>query len=94
VRLCWQGAGLDRVLQQAHALLLEAVAGFLGTLDGWVWLPEVTFSLFGERAVIDILAWHATTRSLLISVLMTALADPRELVPTMNRRPPGPGHRS
>jgi hypothetical protein len=46
----------------------------------------VTFSHFGERGVIDILAWHAETRSLLIVELKTELVDPQGLVATMHRR--------
>ena len=86
VRLRWQGAELDRILNAAHGQLHESVARHLGALPGWVWLPEVTFSHFGERGVIDILAWHAETRSLLIIELKTELVDPQELVATMHRR--------
>jgi hypothetical protein len=46
----------------------------------------VSFSIYGERGVIDILAWHEATRSLLIIELKTELVDPQGLVATMNRR--------
>jgi hypothetical protein len=46
----------------------------------------VSFSIWGERGVIDILAWHPHSRSLLIIELKTELADPQELVATMGRR--------
>ena len=36
--------------------------------------------------MIDILAWHAETRSLLIIELKTALGDPQQLVAVMDRR--------
>ena len=85
-RLRYQGAELDRILGAAHAELHESVAEWLGTLDGWVWLPEVTFAHYGERGFIDILAWHAATRSLLIIELKTELVDPQELVAVMHRR--------
>jgi transcriptional regulator with XRE-family HTH domain len=86
VRPRWHGADLDRVLNAAHAELHESVAAYLSDLDGWTWLPEVTFAHYGERGVIDILAWHPETRSLLIIELKTELADPQELVATMHRR--------
>jgi transcriptional regulator with XRE-family HTH domain len=86
VRPRYQGAELDRVLNAAHAHLHESVATHLGELDSWVWLPEVTFAHYGERGVIDILAWHPGTRSLLIIELKTELVDPQELVATMHRR--------
>lgn len=85
-RLRWRGAEIDRILSSAHAALHGSVAARLDRLSGWAWLPEVTFSHFGERGVIDILAWHAETRSLLIIELKTELVDPQELVATMHRR--------
>jgi hypothetical protein len=84
--LRWHGAELDRVLNAGHAELHRSVAARFGSMTGWVWLPEVTFSVFGERGVIDILAWHAETRSLLIIEFKTELVDPQELVATMHRR--------
>ena len=86
VRLRWQGAEIDRVAGAAHADLHEALAGLLGRRSGWEWRAEVSFSVYGERGVIDILAWHASTRSLLIIELKTELVDPQALVATMDRR--------
>lgn len=85
-RLRFQGADLDRILNAAHAELHESFASYLGTLNGWIWLPEVSFSHYGERGVIDILAWHPATRCLLIIELKTELVDPQELVAVMHRR--------
>jgi transcriptional regulator with XRE-family HTH domain len=86
VRARWQGADLDRLVNAAHASLHESVARQLGALSGWTWRPEVTFASFGERGVIDILAWHAESRSLLIIELKSELVDPQDLVATMHRR--------
>jgi transcriptional regulator with XRE-family HTH domain len=77
---------LARVVNAAHADLHEIIAGHLASLPGWTWRPEVSFSVYGERGVIDILAWHAASRSLLIIELKTVLVDPQELVATMGRR--------
>lgn len=84
--LRYQGAELDRIVNAAHAELHESVAAHLGTLDGWTWLPEVTFAHYGERGVIDLLAWHSATRSLLIIELKSELVDPQALVAVMHRR--------
>ena len=73
-------------MNAAHATLHESVAAHLSTTAGWIWLPEVTFANYGERGVIDILAWHAESRSLLIIELKTELVDPQGLVATMDRR--------
>jgi transcriptional regulator with XRE-family HTH domain len=50
------GGDLDRVINADHAVMHEELAAHL---DGWEWRPEVTFSIFGERGIIDLLAWHA-----------------------------------
>lgn len=86
LRIRWQGADIDRVLNAAHADLHESVVRYLSTCDGWAWRPEVSFSVYGERGVIDILAWHAESRTLLIIELKTELVDPQELAATMGRR--------
>lgn len=86
VRLRWQGGDLDRVMNAAHAALHKALGRYLGGHTGWARRHEVSFSIYGERGVIDILAWHAGTRSLLIIELKTELVDPQDLVATMGRR--------
>lgn len=82
----WRGGDLDRLLNAAHSALHEQVAGFFGQLGGWELRPEVTFSILGERGVIDILAWHASTRTLLVIELKTEIVDVNDLMTTMDRR--------
>ena len=77
VRLRWQGGDLDRVINAAHAELHESLIRHLSTRSGWSWRPEVSYSIYGERGVIDNLAWHEETRSLLIIELKTELLDRR-----------------
>ena len=69
-----------------HAALHDEVARALLTLPGWRFLPEVSFSIWGERGVIDILAWHEPTRSLLVIELKTELVDFNELLGTLDRK--------
>jgi len=49
-------------------------------------VPEVSFSIWGERGVIDVVLWHPATRSLLLIELKTEIVDPGELLGTMDRR--------
>jgi len=84
--LRWDGASLDRLLDARHAAMHEAMAAFLGGLDGWVSEPEVSFSIYGERGVIDVLAWHPGRRMLLVIELKTELVDVSALLGTMDRR--------
>jgi hypothetical protein len=69
-----------------HSALHESIARFFASLPGWVVVPEVSFSVFGERGVIDILAWHAASRSLLVIELKTAIVDVQALVADMDRK--------
>ncbi len=54
--------------------------------NGWEVASEVSFNIYGERGVIDILAWHLTTRTLLIVELKTDLVDVNNLLETAGRR--------
>ena len=83
----WRAGDLDRLLNARHSDLHELVARwFAAELPEWVLAPEVSFAIYGERGVIDILAWHEPTRSLLVIELKTAIADVNELLGTMDRK--------
>ena len=82
----WRGGELDRLVNAGHSAMHESVAGFLLGLTGWTFASEVSFSIWGERGVIDILAWHEPSRSLLVIELKTALVDVNELVGNMDRK--------
>jgi transcriptional regulator with XRE-family HTH domain len=83
----WRAGDLDRLLNARHSELHELVARwFADELPEWVLSPEVSFSIYGERGVIDILAWHERSGSLLVIELKTAIADVNELLGTMDRK--------
>jgi transcriptional regulator with XRE-family HTH domain len=62
----WPGEDLDRLLNARHAAMHESMARVFRELDEWIAIPEVSFSVYGERGVIDIVAWNPTRRALLI----------------------------
>ena len=82
----WRGGELDRLLSARHAALHESVAQHFATLGGWTVRPEVSFSVYGERGVIDMLGWHAATRALLVAELKTEIVDVNELLGTLDRK--------
>ena len=83
----WRGGDLDRLLSRGHSALHESVARtFRDELPAWVLAPEVSFAIFGERGVIDILAWHPGRRALLVIELKTDLVDMNELLGTLDRK--------
>ncbi|HVL53412.1 MAG TPA: helix-turn-helix transcriptional regulator [Vitreimonas sp.] len=85
LRLDWGGQDLDRLLDGDHAALVDAVVGSL-VAGGWSCLTEVTFSVYGERGSIDILAWHAATRSLLVIEVKTVVPDVGPMIATLDRK--------
>lgn len=83
----WRGGDLDRLMSARHSGLHEAVARwFAADLPEWILAPEVSYSIFGERGVIDILAWHPIRRALLVIELKTEIVDVNVLVGSMDRR--------
>jgi transcriptional regulator with XRE-family HTH domain len=54
---------LDRLIRAGHSALHEEVARFFRALPDWVTEHEVSYSVFGERGVIDIFAWHPRRRA-------------------------------
>ena len=82
----WNGGELDRLLGARHSALHDEVAAAFARLPGWAAAPEVTFSIYGERGAIDILAWHAATRTLLVIELKTEIVDVQELIGTLDRK--------
>ena len=78
---------LDRLLNARHSELHELVARhFAEQLPEWVLQPEVSFAVYGERGIVDILAWHPRLRALLVIELKTDIADVNELVGTVDRK--------
>jgi transcriptional regulator with XRE-family HTH domain len=75
----WRGPELDRVMDEAHATLVGRFVVLLKDL-GWQTVVEATFSRFGERGSIDILAWHPAFRSLLIVEVKSILVSIEELL--------------
>jgi transcriptional regulator with XRE-family HTH domain len=75
----WRGGELDRLLDEDHSRLVAAIAGILRA-DGWETLVEVTFSEYGERGSIDVLAWHRVTRTLLVVEVKASITSAEETV--------------
>jgi transcriptional regulator with XRE-family HTH domain len=82
----WRAGDLDRLLNAKHSALHESLARYVEQLPGWVGSPEVSFAVYGERGVIDILAWHASSRTLLVIELKTEIVDVQETIATLDRK--------
>jgi transcriptional regulator with XRE-family HTH domain len=81
----WRGAEMAKLLDEAHAALVGSVAERL-TAAGWAVRPEHTFSIWGERGSIDVLAWDPASRALLCVECKTKLPDVQDVLSTMDRK--------
>lgn len=68
------GADADRLLDERHSTLLGACARWLRDL-AWKTAAEVSYSEWGERGSVDLLAWHEATSTLLVVEIKTELAS-------------------
>lgn len=84
-RVSWQGEALDRLLDAAHAGLVDEVVRLL-VANGWTVIPEATFSRYGERGSIDILAWHEGQGALLIVEVKSVVPDMQALLAGIDRK--------
>lgn len=82
----WKGGEVDRMLSRSHSMLHESFARHLRALGGWIFRPEVSYSIYGERGVIDMLAWHEARAMVLVVEFKTELVDVNDLVGSMDRR--------
>lgn len=82
-RLLWNGTELERMIDARHAALSASIKR---RLERWGWLVsvEVSFSRFGERGRIDLLAWHPITGLLLVIEIKTDLVDVQQLLGGMD----------
>lgn len=83
IRLSWNGPELDRLLDAGHAALGASVKR---RLEGWGWLVrvEVSYSRYGERGRIDLLALHPATGILLVIEIKTELVDVQALLGSLD----------
>jgi transcriptional regulator with XRE-family HTH domain len=77
VELRWEGAGLDRLMDRAHASLVEAAARRLRRL-GWTAQAEVSFNHYGDRGSCDLLAYHVGSGIVLVVEAKASLGNLQE----------------
>lgn len=76
----WGAPGdLDRLLDRDHALLVRTWAE-AHRRHGWEVWPEASFSVYGERGRIDLLAFHPPTGILEVSEMKTGIWDVQDTI--------------
>jgi transcriptional regulator with XRE-family HTH domain len=85
VRARWNGEGLDRLLDQAHAGLVEQVVQRLRA-EGWEADVEVSFSIRGERGSIDVLGYHEASGIVLVTEVKSVVPDSQATLAGVDRK--------
>jgi len=75
----WRAGDLDRLLDDRHARTIEAIAMLLREW-GWLVIPEASYSEWGERGSIDILAARADVRAVAVFEIKTEIASVEETI--------------
>lgn len=85
VTVRWHGEGLDRLLDAAHAVLVESVLERLRGA-GWETAVEVSFAIRGERGSVDILALHHPIATVLVVEVKSVVPDSQWMIATLDRK--------
>jgi len=85
IRIRWNGEGLDRLLDQAHAGLVDSLVKLLRA-DGWMTEVEVSFSIRGERGSVDVLGYHEATGDVLVSEVKSVVPDSQATLYGIDRK--------
>ena len=83
--LRYRAGRIDRLIDRAHAALVEHVLRHLRSA-GWEVVVEFSFNVFGERGSVDVLAWHAPTRTLLIVEVKSRMTDLQDMLLSLGRK--------
>jgi hypothetical protein len=85
VRLRWNGEAIDRLLDEGHARIVDAFVILLRA-SGWEVSVEVSFSFWGERGSIDILAFHRLTGVVLVVQVKSLVPDSQATLYGLDRK--------
>lgn len=81
----WHGEALDRLLDAAHAELVERVVRIFQA-NGWETAVEVTFNVRGERGSVDVCALYRSTATVAITEIKTVVPDAGPMLFTLDRK--------
>jgi transcriptional regulator with XRE-family HTH domain len=81
----WRGSDLERLMDEAHALLVREVVTRLTSL-GWEVRPEHSFNVRGERGSIDVFARHAPSSAVLAVEVKSRIVDLQDLLSVLDRK--------
>jgi transcriptional regulator with XRE-family HTH domain len=83
--LRWRGERLDRLLDEDHAAIVEALVGRLRE-RAWKVEVEVSFSIWGERGSIDVFGFHPELGALLVGEVKSVVPDSQATLHGLDRK--------
>lgn len=81
----WHGEALDRLLDAAHAGIVNRVVTMLQAA-GWETAVEVSFSIGGERGSVDVVGLRRDVAAILIVEVKTVVPDAGSMLMTLDRK--------
>jgi transcriptional regulator with XRE-family HTH domain len=75
----WRGGEIDRLLDERHSALAARVATELDRL-GWLTIAELSFSVYGERGSIDLVAYRRPVDPAVMIEVKTSINSIEELL--------------
>jgi hypothetical protein len=81
----WRGGDGARLLDADHALLVNSVVARLQRA-GWETVVEYTFSVYGERGAVDIVAWNARAHALVLAEVKSRIIDTQDTLAVLDRK--------
>lgn len=82
----WNGAAADRLLDERHAAIAERAVQFIGSLPTWIPEVEVTFSEYGERGSIDLLATNKLASAAMVGEVKSSIGSLEETNRTLDTK--------
>ncbi len=81
----WHGEGLDRLLDAAHAGLVERVVELLAA-EGWETAVEVSFAIRRERGSVDVVGLRRDVAAILIVEVKSVVPDAGGMLHVLDRK--------
>lgn len=81
----WRAEGLARLLDEAHAGIVEALVRRYSA-GGWQVAVEVSFAIGGERGSVDVLAFHPASRIVAVNEVKSIVPDVQATIHGIDRK--------
>jgi transcriptional regulator with XRE-family HTH domain len=81
----WRGEALDRLLDAAHAALVDDLVNRYRR-SGWEVAVEVSFAINGERGAVDLLAFHPAASIVAVNEVKSVVPDAQATIHAHDRK--------